>query len=1082
MLNLSDLFKNVLFSSQNRDKNQKSLSFKDLYSQKGLIKLDHIFCCYLKEQDRYLFSCYEIARQNPETSKSELLLKVAVYVENFLSHLFSIEKELKSTQEHHNRLAPLYTVKRQFVQRYALSQYPEAEPITFDFEDELTFAQKVIFWSTDEEQYKQELDKAARYAAWATLTKEGQKKHEDGILFKRPKKIDPSQLIDISSIKPRDRQGFNLTDPGFDLKKALDQVHYCIKCHPQNKDFCSKGYPTHSKFRHDAFGHLLTGCPLEQKISEMNELKEQGHIIGALAIICIDNPMVAATGYRICNECMKACIFQKQEPVHIPGIETQILVNVLSLPYGFEIYSLLTRWNPLSLKNPLPKEPTGKTVLVIGMGPSGFTLSHYLLREGHGVVGIDGLKIEPLDKSLKNLVPIKDYETLKEDLSTRLIGGFGGVAEYGITVRWDKNFLKVIRLLLERQTLFRLYGGVRFGGTFGLQQAFEEIGFSHVALCMGTGRPTILDLEMAKGIRQASDFLMALQLTGAFKKDSLTNLQIRLPIVVIGGGLTAIDAATEALAYYPFQVEKFLGRYETLVKEHVEATWNEEEKSIACEFLSHGRALRSTSYKKELLQSWGGSTIVYRKPFNQSPSYTLNHEEVIKALEEGISIVDSSTPKKIKIDNLGWVKSLIVDHKGEEKEIPCKTILVAAGTKPNVSLDEKEEFLLNEGYFQAIDEDGKLVSLEKNSKPKQTHVLIKKYRSGHALSFFGDLHPSFQGNVVKAMASAKRGYPILTNVMEKISPSKTPLEIFAYLEKELLAYVHEIKRLGPNIIELMIKAPMVSRAFRPGQFYRLQNYESSLPIMEGLALTGSYVDKHQGLISTIVLETGGSTSLCQFLKPNDPIVLMGPTGTPTEIPFKKKVLLIGGGVGNAVLFSIGQALRQNSCFVIYFAGYKNLCDQFKKEEIEKASHIVVWCTDEPSSFIPTRPQDRYFIGNVVQALETHQDLLKNIDRMLVTGSDRMMAAVSAFYKNNPLFRQTTALASINSPMQCMMKGICGQCLQQHKAPSTIVYSCLNQDQSLGRVDFDFLTSRLQQNNVQEKLTKLWLKHIKKITT
>ncbi|MBI1954668.1 MAG: FAD-dependent oxidoreductase, partial [Proteobacteria bacterium] len=728
VFNLTDLFKNILSSSQDRS-SEESLSFKDLYSQKGLIKLDHIFCCYLKEQDPDLFACYEIARQNPETSKSELLLKVAVYVEDFLSHLFSLEKELKSIQEHHNRLAPLYTVKRQFVQRYALSQYPEADPITFDFEDELTFAQKVIFWSTDEEQYKQELDKAARYAAWATLTKEGQKKHEDGILFKRPKKIDPSQLIDISSIKPRDRQGFNLTDPGFDLKKALDQVHYCIKCHPQNKDFCSKGYPSQERFRRDAFGHLLTGCPLEQKISEMNELKAQGHIIGALAIICIDNPMVAATGYRICNECMKACIFQKQESVHIPGIETQILKEVLSLPYGFEIYSLLTRWNPLSLKNPLPKEPTGKTVLVVGMGPAGFTLSHYLLREGHAVVGIDGLKIEPIDESLKNLVPIKDYKTLKEDLSTRLIGGFGGVAEYGITVRWDKNFLKVIRLLLERQNLFRLYGGVRFGGTFGLQQAFEEIGFSHVALCMGAGRSTMLDLEngFAKGMRQASDFLMSLHLS-AFKKDSLTNLQIRLPIVVIGGGLTAIDAATEALAYYPLQVEKFLSRYETLVKEHVEASWNEEERVIACEFLSHGRALRSTPHKGPLLQSWGGSTIVYRKPFNQSPSYTLNHEEVIKALEEGISIVDSSTPKRIKVDKFGWVKSLIVDHKGEEKEIPCKTILVAAGTKPNVSLDE--EFLLNEGYFQAIDEDGKLVTLEKNSKPKQTHVLIKKYRSG----------------------------------------------------------------------------------------------------------------------------------------------------------------------------------------------------------------------------------------------------------------------------------------------------------------------------------------------------------------
>ena len=58
---------------------------------------------------------------------------------------------------------------------------------------------------------------------------------------------------------------------------------------------------------------------------------------------------------------------------------------------------------------------------------------------------------------------------------------------------------------------------------------------------------------------------MALQLTGAAKVDSVANLQIRLPVVVIGGGLTAIDTATESLAYYLVQVEKFLSRYEQLV-------------------------------------------------------------------------------------------------------------------------------------------------------------------------------------------------------------------------------------------------------------------------------------------------------------------------------------------------------------------------------------------------------------------------------------------------------------------------------------------------------------------------------------
>jgi hypothetical protein len=90
---------------------------------------------------------------------------------------------------------------------------------------------------------------------------------------------------------------------------------------------------------------------------------------------------------------------------------------------------------------------------------------------------------------------------------------------------------------------------------------------------------------------------MALQLTGAAKADSIANLQLRLPAVVIGGGLTAIDTATEALAYYPRQVEKFLGRFETLAAERgeaaVRAAWTPVRERIAGEFIAHARAIRA---------------------------------------------------------------------------------------------------------------------------------------------------------------------------------------------------------------------------------------------------------------------------------------------------------------------------------------------------------------------------------------------------------------------------------------------------------------------------------------------------------
>ena len=91
---------------------------------------------------------------------------------------------------------------------------------------------------------------------------------------------------------------------------------------------------------------------------------------------------------------------------------------------------------------------------------------------------------------------------------------------------------------------------------------------------------------------------MALQLTGAAKRESMANLQVRLPAIVIGGGLTAIDMATELIAYYPQQVEKILDRYETLAEELGEEavlkTFDAEEKEILLnEFLPHGREVRA---------------------------------------------------------------------------------------------------------------------------------------------------------------------------------------------------------------------------------------------------------------------------------------------------------------------------------------------------------------------------------------------------------------------------------------------------------------------------------------------------------
>src|SRR5256885_6547625 len=95
---------------------------------------------------------------------------------------------------------------------------------------------------------------------------------------------------------------------------------------------------------------------------------------------------------------------------------------------------------------------------------------------------------------------------------------------------------------------------------------------------------------------------------------------------------------------------------------------------------------------------------------------------------------------------------------------------------------------------------------------------------------------------------------------------------------------------------------------------------------------------------------------------------MGPTGTPTEIPKNQNVLLLGGGLGNAELFSIAKAMREKGNRVVYFAGYKKGEDLFKREDIEAATDQVIWSTDIGAAIEPHRPQDSHFRGNIVQAM------------------------------------------------------------------------------------------------------------------
>ncbi|RMD71645.1 MAG: pyridine nucleotide-disulfide oxidoreductase, partial [Gammaproteobacteria bacterium] len=807
-----------------------------------------------------------------------------------------------------------------------------------------------------------------------------------------------------------------------------------------------------------------------------------------------------------------------------PQIETRVLTDVLALPYGVEVYDLLTRWNPLRARQYALKPDNGRKVLIAGLGPAGFTLAHHLTMEGCTVVGIDGLKIEPLpDELLKH--PIADHRTLLEPLEERTLYGFGGVAEYGITVRWDKNFLKLIQLSLARRGNFRAFGGVRFGGTLTLEDAWR-LGFDHVALAAGSGLPRVLAIpgSLSRGMRQASDVLMALQLTGAYKEESLASLQVRLPALVIGGGLTAIDTATEVQAYYIKQVEKVLARVERLGEERVRAGLDEEHQRILDEFLAHGRAVREERARAKaageppdfipLLRRWGGVTVVYRRGINASPAYIRNHEEIQKALEEGIYYAEGLDPLRVEVDAFGHAEAMVFRkrrlRKGrwldtdEEVRLPARSVFVAAGTVPNTIYEREHPgtFALDGVHFLPhVFHRGALQPVEANGhcKAPEFGPFTSYQREGRLVSFLGDTHPLFQGSVVKAIASAYRAYPHIMAAMEGLPLREDP-GFLGKIQALLTPKVEAVGRAG-QVTELWIKAPMAARRFRPGQFFRLQTFERTSPVVEGTRLqiplqTVSGAGVEDEMVRLFIHPVPGPSRLAGRLEAGQSLVLMGPNGAP--FPMKgETVLAVAGSWGAAVMLALGPALRAAGKRVLLLAAFRDARQVYHKEALEAGADQVIWLAAHPPLITPGRPQDLSIRGeDAVEALLGYGEgrwrpgdpslgiPLGEVDQVLVMGSTGLLRAFQKALRGplGKLLSRAGVLGTVGSPMQCMLKGVCAQCLQWQVDPDTgertrAVFACAEQDQPLLWIDLDNLAARQAQNRLLDRIMALWLERL-----
>src|SRR5437764_8518890 len=171
---------------------QHGLAFSDLYERDGLIRLDRAFVAHLAAADVGLHDRLMVGRADLEAldrkAESDLLVDLAPHVEDFIGDLFRIAGEVRALQARHDRLAPLYSVKRLFVQRRAVKEIKEADavqlhgprlaeeldtliggaPVSFDTRDgaltwELRYAEAVGRWLDDELAHKLQLKTALEY-------------------------------------------------------------------------------------------------------------------------------------------------------------------------------------------------------------------------------------------------------------------------------------------------------------------------------------------------------------------------------------------------------------------------------------------------------------------------------------------------------------------------------------------------------------------------------------------------------------------------------------------------------------------------------------------------------------------------------------------------------------------------------------------------------------------------------------------------------------------------------------------------------------------------------------------------------
>ncbi|MEW6181786.1 MAG: sulfide/dihydroorotate dehydrogenase-like FAD/NAD-binding protein [Bacillota bacterium] len=257
--------------------------------------------------------------------------------------------------------------------------------------------------------------------------------------------------------------------------------------------------------------------------------------------------------------------------------------------------------------------------------------------------------------------------------------------------------------------------------------------------------------------------------------------------------------------------------------------------------------------------------------------------------------------------------------------------------------------------------------------------------------------------------------------------------------------------LAPSVNLIEVENPLIARKAQPGQFIILRVHENG----ERIPLTISDYNREKGTITLIFQEIGKTTTMLGRLGEGDCIRdLVGPLGKPTDLENLGRVVVIGGGLGTALVFSQVKEMHKNGTRVDVIVGARNESLIILEEEIKPYCENLYIATDDGSK------GHKGFVTDLLKKLIEDGN---KYDRAVAVGPLIMMKVVSN------LTRQYGVPTTVSmNPIMIDGTGMCGGC--RLSVGGETRFACVDGPEFDGHlVDFDQVIKRTGMYREQEKI-------------